>query len=888
MCGHARRRGADVATPKTVTIDATSATSGINLDTYFEAYYAGLQTGSSSYYGGTADAVPFGYQNGTQVGFRYKDNAGASTAKQVLIEGEDLAYDYAHYGSSYGHGISGNINSVAFGTKTTAQAAGSAKLTGMIEELVISGWDITAEKGSGNVQSNPVYSLYSALRLNPIGSKDTLIANLYETMDAYDQNILGSDYNDTLVASTHDDTIDGRAGDDVFVLSGKRSSYDIVKNPDGSFTITDLRGASFEGTDTIRNVEGFQFADGMVAAGNVEGEGAARVTIDTSGSTGGLDFEAFVRGGFLSDITANGFPVFDNSQASSGEEMFLNYGAAADKKYLLAHGSSLSYDMNTHVVGGTINTIEYGTRGSGSFDSATGYFTGGSTQLRITGLELSSSTMQGIVQLFTAAHMYGSNYNATYLRAYTDALDTVGQNYIGSAGSDVFRGGQFDDDIAGNGGNDILRASQGNDTIDGGADTDTVIFTGNKNDYTIAKASSVYTVSHKGGNGITTVRNAEFLRFNDVQIETSTGAESVVGQSPVYFALAPASVKENAAIGTLVGILSATDPEGKAVSYRLTKNPGDTFAIEGNMLYVNNGVDFESVASPTITVTVEARDSDGSTTLKDFDVAIEDVNEAPEEFFLSNSSISEKAEVGTRVGMLSAVDPEGGAVTYSLIGNPGGYFKLTGGKLTLAKSLDYEKKQSHIITVEAKDPTGQSTTQTIKIDVGDVTESKVGTDRNDVLTGKIGRDKLSGGAGNDKLSGNSGNDYLHGGSGNDKLTGGQGADDLWGGSGADTFIFKSIRETTVSGAGRDTIFDFSTKQKDKIDLSAIDARATKGGNQAFSFIGTKAFDGKAGELRYEKAKSDTYIYGDVNGDKVADFTIHLDDRVSLSKSYFIL
>ncbi len=140
----------------------------------------------------------------------------------------------------------------------------------------------------------------------------------------------------------------------------------------------------------------------------------------------------------------------------------------------------------------------------------------------------------------------------------------------------------------------------------------------------------------------------------------------------------------------------------------------------------------------------------------------------------------------------------------------------------------------------------------------------------------------------DNLVGAGGNDYLYGGSDNDKLTGGMGADDLWGGSGADTFIFKSIKETTVSGVGRDTIFDFSTRQKDKIDLSAIDANTTKGGNQAFSFIGTKAFGGKAGELRYEKAKSDTYIHGDVNGDKIADFTIHLDDRVSLSKGYFIL
>jgi len=238
--------------------------------------------------------------------------------------------------------------------------------------------------------------------------------------------------------------------------------------------------------------------------------------------------------------------------------------------------------------------------------------------------------------------------------------------------------------------------------------------------------------------------------------------------------------------------------------------------------------------------------------------------------------------------VLSADDPESGTVTYKLTGNPGGYFKLTNGKLTLAKALDYEKNQSHTITVLATDSTGQTTSQKITIAVGDVVESKSGTDRNDTLTGNIGRDKLSGGAGADRLAGNGGNDYLYGGSGNDKLTGGVGADDLWGGSGADTYIFKSIKETTVSGVGRDTIFDFSTRQKDKIDLSAIDANTTKGGNQAFSFIGTKAFGGKAGELRYEKAKSDTYIHGDVNGDKIADFTIHLDDRVSLSKGYFIL
>jgi serralysin len=34
--------------------------------------------------------------------------------------------------------------------------------------------------------------------------------------------------------------------------------------------------------------------------------------------------------------------------------------------------------------------------------------------------------------------------------------------------------------------------------------------------------------------------------------------------------------------------------------------------------------------------------------------------------------------------------------------------------------------------------------------------------------------------------------------------------------------------------------------------------------------------------------SDTYIYGDLNGDRKVDFAIHLDDAVALQKSYFFL
>ncbi len=159
---------------------------------------------------------------------------------------------------------------------------------------------------------------------------------------------------------------------------------------------------------------------------------------------------------------------------------------------------------------------------------------------------------------------------------------------------------------------------------------------------------------------------------------------------------------------------------------------------------------------------------------------------------------------------------------------------------------------------------------------------------NDKISGAKGDDKLYAYNGDDIVVGNAGNDTIYGGAGNDKITGGIGRDYLRGEAGSDTFIYKSIKDSTGAVLGRDTVYDFEGSKGDRIDLSAIDANSKTTKSVAFSFIGTKAFGGKAGELRYEKANSDTYIYADVNGDKKADLAIHLDDAVSLTKGYFVL
>lgn len=143
-------------------------------------------------------------------------------------------------------------------------------------------------------------------------------------------------------------------------------------------------------------------------------------------------------------------------------------------------------------------------------------------------------------------------------------------------------------------------------------------------------------------------------------------------------------------------------------------------------------------------------------------------------------------------------------------------------------------------------------------------------------------------SGNDTIIGTKFADTLWGEDGKDVLIGGRGADNLFGDAGADTFTFKSAKDSTNNVNGQDTIHDFTSK--DMIDLTKIDADADKHGNNAFKFIGTHAFDGHgaAGELRYEATATDTYVYGDVNGDGNADFTIHLTGDIALGKGDFHL
>ena len=153
----------------------------------------------------------------------------------------------------------------------------------------------------------------------------------------------------------------------------------------------------------------------------------------------------------------------------------------------------------------------------------------------------------------------------------------------------------------------------------------------------------------------------------------------------------------------------------------------------------------------------------------------------------------------------------------------------------------------------------------------------------DKLYGGGKADQLYGGAKADKLYGGTGGDKLYCGNGTDKIDGGAGRDVMTGGAGADKFIFDD-KDSSTANRKRDVITDFSTGA-DNIDLRLMDANTDSNSDDAFAFSGTRA---AGNSVWYEVDGSNVVVFGDQNGDRIADFEIKLLDVSGLSAGDFLL
>ena len=182
-----------------------------------------------------------------------------------------------------------------------------------------------------------------------------------------------------------------------------------------------------------------------------------------------------------------------------------------------------------------------------------------------------------------------------------------------------------------------------------------------------------------------------------------------------------------------LGTVSATDPEGEALSYSIEGGNGsgrfEIDAASGELFYVGTGEDYES-GTASFDLTVRASDGElyTDTTVT---VSVTDVQEAPEfaqqgyAFELAENADGSTSRVS--LGTVSAVDPEGAALSYGLAGSTGwgGRFDIdaTSGELFYTGTgEDYESgTTSFDQTVRVTD--GQLYTDTtVTVSVTDVQE----------------------------------------------------------------------------------------------------------------------------------------------------------------------
>jgi len=83
------------------------------------------------------------------------------------------------------------------------------------------------------------------------------------------KEIIGTSQDDSLQGDTGNNTVNGKDGEDTYILTGLFSNYSFTRNT-SSLTVSDQRTGTNDGTDTLSNIEYIQFSDQKVEESKVD------------------------------------------------------------------------------------------------------------------------------------------------------------------------------------------------------------------------------------------------------------------------------------------------------------------------------------------------------------------------------------------------------------------------------------------------------------------------------------------------------------------------------------------------------------------------------------------------------------------------------------------
>ncbi len=157
------------------------------------------------------------------------------------------------------------------------------------------------------------------------------------------------------------------------------------------------------------------------------------------------------------------------------------------------------------------------------------------------------------------------------------------------------------------------------------------------------------------------------------------------------------TIDENTAKDTAIHTYTATDPDGDALTFSL-RDSEDTnhFKIDSvtGVLSVAGTLDYETDESFTVEINVSDPHEAGAEIA--VIVKLNNLNDNAPKFAvaaLKNAQVQENTPRGTNLGVFTATDADGDAITYSLAGANAKAFQISGtGDLMTLASLDYDGK----------------------------------------------------------------------------------------------------------------------------------------------------------------------------------------------------
>jgi Ca2+-binding RTX toxin-like protein len=332
-----------------------------------------------------------------------------------------------------------------------------------VKDFSINGVALTPSDGT-NASAPGTFDLYvRTIHFDTTNHQDWFVGASTDS-DVID----GGAGNDVITGGAGNDLIDGGADTDTAVYSGNRADYSIALNANGSYSVTGVRSGSADGSDTVLNVEIFQFADGTISVSEIANDPPV-ITSNGSGDSASV-------------------PVAENTTA-------VTTITATDPDA----GQTLSYA----IIGGADAsrfTID-ATTGALAFAAAPDFEApsdaDGNNVYDVT-VEVSDGSGGTDTQAIAVA--------AQDVIGVTITGNNAGQTLTGTGEKDSIFGLGGSDTLLGLAGNDVLDGAPGSDLLDGGAGNDRMAGGAGNDAYVVDSSEDV--VVENAGEGTDTIRTA--------------------------------------------------------------------------------------------------------------------------------------------------------------------------------------------------------------------------------------------------------------------------------------------------------------------------------------------------------------------------------------------